>query len=608
MKWWMSVWMALAVVWTSLAATVQFDVQPDALRIGEAAEMTVTVRGIDNPPAPELPNIPGLRFSGPAVEHSYSMSMGPGGSSQQERAVTYRYRIIPLQPGEYIVGPLTYTVQGQSVELPARPLKVVSPGAAPEQETRQELSDLLFATVTVERPSVYVQEVFDLTISIYSRGLNLARDVSLMNMPDTGLVLQGFQEQRTTREVVRNDVYDVRRFRTKVRGLNAGALTFEPTLRVNLLVPRNDRRRGSLFDDQFFGGIFSQTEMHPIEIKPERLTVRVKPLPDADRPADFSGAVGQFAMDVSVSPTQTSVGDPVTIQMAVSGRGNIDVAPAPQIELGQDFRTYPVRMINKEIDGQQLAGRKVFEQIIIPRSEEIQEVPEVLFSYFNPETERYEIIRRGPTPLTVQAADSAPARVVAADTAPGDPRAQVIGTDILYLKPLPPRWQPAQGRPWYLRPAFLGAQGVPPLVLLALLLYAMRRKELDRNIAKARRQRAPRSARAGLRAAEHALRKRHRGEFFGAIWTALTSYFGDRLNLAPGEVTPDQVLALIERQDMAAERLDELRGLFALCEEERFGLSTRDDVPISDEELNAHREQLDRLNRILRACEKHARN
>ena len=39
--------------------SVSFDIQPRALRVGEAAQCVITVRGADNPSAPALPPMDG---------------------------------------------------------------------------------------------------------------------------------------------------------------------------------------------------------------------------------------------------------------------------------------------------------------------------------------------------------------------------------------------------------------------------------------------------------------------------------------------------------------------------------------------------------------------
>jgi hypothetical protein len=50
----------------------------------------------------------------------------------------------------------------------------------------------------------------------------------------------------------------------------------------------------------------------------------VLPLPSANRPVDFSGALGQFTIAAEASPDHVTAGDPITLRLTVTGEGNFD--------------------------------------------------------------------------------------------------------------------------------------------------------------------------------------------------------------------------------------------------------------------------------------------
>lgn len=580
------------------AASAEMDISPRAVSVGESAICSVTVRGLDNPPPPSLPAVPGLQISPVGTERSWSM--GPGG---QDSSVSFRFRVLPLQAGQFTIGPLAYEAGGQQIDIPAAGLEAVDQGAAaPAGGEGAQIADLLFATISAQPTNVYIQQVFDVVLSIYSRNITLGRDVELGNLPASGLSLPPFQELGSTREVVHNQIYDVRRFRCKAQALTAGAFTLEPNIRVQVVVPR-DRRRMSPFDDFFndpFGNPFmGRYQTQAVDLRAQPVALNVLPLPPPDGVPGFAGAVGRFAFDVQVRPAEVTAGEPVTLAMQIGGVGNIENIAPPAIAAGPDFRLYEPRQVSRDIDSARAGGRVVYEQVVIPRSDTNAQLPALSFSYFDPELGRYETVTRGPFDLVVHPATNGAGRVIQAAADGPEARTMILGSDIVYLKPAPARWpRPGNGPPN--RALFWGAQAVPALAVLGLFLAARRREQMSRDVARARRARAPRSARPALRRAERALAGDRRGEFVDALQAALAAYLGNRLNLPAGAVTPDVIMARLEPSALPAEWIARTRDLLSFCERERYGQGSG--IPEGDRALlSSH---LDGLRGILKACER----
>ena len=585
-------WMMAYAGWT---ASVEFDIQPRILRAGESATCMFTVRGVDNPPTPELPPVQGFRSSFAGTQQSYSFVNG-----QKDSSVTFTYQLVPVQTGKFTIGPFTYATPGQAFDLPAIDLEVVSPEspASPQGSAPPDSSELLFAVFSAETTNVYNQQVFDIVLSIYSQGLNLGNNISLMNMPSSGLSLQPFQELQGGRQIINNKVYDVRRFRAKVQALTAGTFRLEPTIQVPVLVQR-ERRGPPGFDSSLFQDFFGMVRTQPVHISPKPLEIQVNALPTEGQPPGFAGAVGKFAFEAQVKPTDVNAGDPITLTIQILGQGNLENISAPQFVAGDDFKVYEPRLVSKDSDPNRGIGRKTFEQVLIPRSEKVKELPALVFSFFDPEKRAYETISRGPYPIVVHPSSNATARILQAVPSHSEASTIILGTDIVYLKPAPAQWIPAPESLWYLHPVFLAAQLLPAAVLGLLFLAVMRREQLAGDVALARRHQAPRTARAGLRKAESAISKGDRKAFYEAIWETLSSYFGHRLNLAPGELSTEVVLSALNHEHMNASDTERIRVLFERCERARFGDVGADAVHEAQE-----RGILEELNQLLRKCER----
>ena len=567
------------LAFTAGAADISMDIQPRAIQLGEAAQLTITMSGRAQSAPPQLPGIPDFQILSGGTQTSMQIINGV-----QSASVSYTYQLLPTKTGHFTIGPFNYNDGGQSVQLPAIEIDVVSGTGG-----SGALSDQLFGRLEASSTNLFHQQSFDLTFLVYSRGVNLDRSLRVDNMPTTGLKVQELRELGSGREVVNNQLYDVRRYRCRVTALTSGRFTLAPTLRLGLVTQRQRQ-------DDFFAAFFGNgMESRPYDLATEPLLLNIKPLPENGRPAGYSGAVGKFAFDARISPTEVNAGEPVTLTTTLNGEGNLEVVGAPSVAAASDFRTYEPKMTVNEIDPERGIGRRIFEQVLIPKTDKASQLPAITFSYFDPEAGEYRTQTRGPFQMVVHASSNEAAQVVQGSAVRPEPSRVILGTDIGYLKPAPSRWRHLSETAWFQSPVFYGLQALPALALVAVFFRVRRRDELARDVSKARRQQAPKAARAALARAEKSLKEKQRRPFFEHLWEALAAYFGNRFNLSPGEVDRDVVLRHFA--DSAGDEVkQEIRDVFDACERERFGAGAAADAG-QDEAF------LERVRKLLNRCE-----
>lgn len=560
----------LATVAASAAVSVDFDVQPRVLRLGEAAQATVTIHGDRSPPEPPLGGLADCDVSGPSVNSQVSIVNG-----HMDQSVTFAYQIVPRHAGTIKIGPINYPIAGQTYQLPGLELTVTAPttASAPGDKQGVALSDLVFARLDLAPTNLYQNQTFELYLSILYRNIHLDSGFSLLNWQPQGLSLSSFKELPAQRVQMNGQVFETRQFRCQARALSAGSMRLAPTVRGALLVQREHRQRGGPFNDPFFdrffeNSMFNQPETRPIDIATQPLDITIKPLPETGRPPDFNGAVGQFTLNARVQPDDGAVGDPITLTAQIAGHGNFEAVAFPMMGNSELFKAYDAKLTTKELDETQSNGQKTFEQVLIPRSLEAKHIPPIGFSFFDPVKSQYITLRAGPFDLKLSPSASGTAFIASpGTTAPATP----TGHDIAYLKPAPTEWANSTAHESIQRPLFWPLQTIPPLAVMIAFVMARRRQLRTGDVRWARREQAPHSARRALRKAEDALRHTQREAFFEALAEALRSYFGNRLNLAPGDVTPDGLLQLLQEAQVEATLQEQVRGLFATCDQERFG-------------------------------------
>jgi len=241
------------------------------------------------------------------------------------------------------------------------------------------------AEISLDRTNVFVNEVFNLNLGIDATGVRISKDIQVLALPDKSKLLLGdFEELQPERRVQDNQIREIRRFRCRLRAMSPGVVELAPVLRARVITR-----------ERLFIGFTTVETPFDIHVKP--ITISISPLPEDGRPANFSGAIGQFTFDVQVSPTNLAIGDLVTVTMKIYGEGYLESMISPRISSGGNLRAYDPKPVAGGI------GEKVFEQTVIPQNTKAT-IPSVSFSYFEAKAAAYRTITRGPFDLSFHAA------------------------------------------------------------------------------------------------------------------------------------------------------------------------------------------------------------
>jgi hypothetical protein len=147
--------------------------------------------------------------------------------------------------------------------------------------------------------------------------------------------------------------------------------------------------------DEFMNdGARGVIEEHSFTLASKPITITVKPLPVANKPASFNGAVGKFAMQATCKSKSVAAGEQILLQIIINGAGNLTVINPPSINLPDGLEGFdPVtkEKIDKSI--YPLSGSKTFNYAFVAKDTGIYQIPSVVFSYFNPAENTYKTIR-----------------------------------------------------------------------------------------------------------------------------------------------------------------------------------------------------------------------
>jgi len=269
-------------------------------------------------------------------------------------------------------------------------------------------AEIAFMQVTPAKMSSYSGEIIPIEIKVYFREGIQANLNSLPQLQGEGFILQQLQrEPNRTREVVGNSRYTVLTWSSALSGIKEGTHQLSLEMDATLLLRQQQRVQrpqgmfgDPFFDDSFFNSFFGSYQEKEVKVASPKLELTVKSLPEEGRPDTFTGAIGDFRLHVEADPLEIAKGDPVTLTMTVSGEGNFDRVQTPQLQKAKGWKSYsPSSEFLK--DGSENRGKKVFEQALVAKDENLREIPEVAFSYFDPKTESYKELISAAIPLTM---------------------------------------------------------------------------------------------------------------------------------------------------------------------------------------------------------------
>ncbi|MCX7847836.1 MAG: BatD family protein, partial [bacterium] len=317
---------------------VTASVDRQSVAMGERLTLEIVVEGSQSASTPVFKELRGLRVvQGPATSTQVSIINGAMSSS-----VRFTYELVATGVGEQEIGPIEVRVGRQVYRT--TPMKIiVTEQARMGGGVGAQAGKAVFLVLQADRTNVYVNEQFVVTATLYYR------DVQVANVSQPEAALQGFevyeQGYQQGEAVINNLRYRYVRFPMIVFPLQAGRQRVGPVrMKVSVREPVASRARG-FFDDGFFGGglldeFFGRFQVVEHEIESDAVEVEVKEIPEAGRPAGYSGAVGEYELRAKVEPRSVQAGSAVTLTVELIGAGNINNVSMGMLTNAAELRVY----------------------------------------------------------------------------------------------------------------------------------------------------------------------------------------------------------------------------------------------------------------------------
>ena len=549
-------------------------IQPAQIQLGESAQFTITNLGDGTNPI-NIPVVSGLKFE--IIGRTREVQLINGTTLPSTSIII---RVTPQMAGIFTIPavtpkaqPLVLQVNGTassaSIPHPTRPTAPIPPppppifsGGSIPKGVRLTDDGSAYVRLTVPKRELYVGESVPVDIEVGLRSGFVASLNGLPKLTNDDFALNSLSRQpERTEKLINGEPFVLLTWRSTLAVIKPGAFSLSAEVPLTVKIRTRPKQESSLddrFGDPFWQNIFGATVPKDINVTSPAQELTVHELPAEGRPADFHGAIGTFSIASDVSPVKAEVGDPLTLRMRVTGSGSFDRVDSSMLDHLDQWKTYPPKSSFNTSDPLSFSGMKTFEQPVIASKAGVQELPGLTFSYFDPNTRRYETARSAPLTVSISPAlaDSRTAPEAPSSSLPESKYAAGLRPDHVETTAV------SSLIPLYLQPKFLAVPSIVVLAFAAGWASARRRRGVgDRESATDRI--ASRAAKRALAQMQGAARAGDAALFFESARTALQSELAAHWQLAPEEITTAEVEGRVGAEN-------DIRQLFALADEAKY--------------------------------------
>ncbi|WP_438479644.1 BatD family protein [Oleiharenicola lentus] len=372
-----------------LAQTVRWNPPGGQLGFNQVSELTLAFEDCEPDGDPRLPQITGL-------------SVGRPSQSSQTSIVNFKMTrsfslIFPVRPGTRAAITIpSFEVQTDkgAIRVPAANFTV---GDTPVGSSGLAIDDIAAASLATPKQTFWAGEVFPVNYSLNVLRRYYHSLASQVTWAPAPFVAEDWNKPEPNEVLIKGERRVVSDQTTRAYSKQPGTFTLKPASQmVNLMVGQSGF------------GFFAQASVEQRQLDTKPIDITIKPLPAA--PADFSGAVGNFAFVSKVVPTTAAVGEPVTWTLELTGTGNWpDITGLPQREASNDFQVVQPKSRRTMKDGALFEGSLTEDVVLMPTRAGTYQLAAVRFTYFDTKSGTYKTITSAPVTVTITAQAAQPA-------------------------------------------------------------------------------------------------------------------------------------------------------------------------------------------------------
>ncbi|CAM1371702.1 BatD protein [Tenacibaculum litoreum] len=519
-------------------------------------EFSINKQGADNFKAPNFTNF--KIVGGPSQSVSQSWINGKVSFNQ-----SYTYILQPKRKGEFNIPSASIEIDGETIK--SNPIKVIVLDAVevpknpndPNYIAEQNIH--LVAEISKSKP--YVGEGIYVEYRLYFSDNVGIYDNAITEAPQ----YNGFWNQEIKRNgmPVKTGTYNGETYRYAVlhKALliptTSGKLTIDP-MKMDIVVAVPTGRA------DFFGNVITRQVRK--EFSSAKKIVNAQALPLKNKPEDFTGAVGEFSFDVSLSKNTLKANESSQIKVSVNGKGNLKLFELPKVETPKELEVYqPERKENVRITGTGLSGSVTDNYTVVPQFKGKYRIPKTSFSYFNPKEKVYQTITTDDLYVDVLEGKEVPTNSDANTVVKQD--VKVTGSDFRYIQTTT-NLQPIKTDDFFKSTLFYILLLLPILTIPVGIFIQKKKEERDSDVLGNKLRKADKLAKKYLSEAQKQLGNKE--AFYEALERALHNYLKAKLGVETSDISREKITDLLANKNVSKETINSFIEVFNNCDFARY--------------------------------------
>lgn len=519
-------------------------------------EFSINKQGADNFKEPNFTNF--KIVGGPSQSVSQSWINGKVSFNQ-----SYTYILQPKRKGEFNIPSASIEIDGKTIK--SNPIKVIVLDAVDIPKNPNDPSYIaeqnihLVAEISKSKP--YVGEGIYVEYRLYFSDNVGIYDNAITEAPQ----YNGFWNQEIKRNgmPVKTGTYNGETYRYVVlhKALliptTSGKLTIDP-MKMDIIVAVPTGRA------DFFGNVITRQVRK--EFSSAKKIVNAQALPLKNKPEDFTGAVGEFSFDVSLSKNTLKANESSQIKVSVNGKGNLKLFELPKIETPKELEVYqPERKENVRITGTGLSGSITDNYTVVPEFKGKYRIPKTSFSYFNPKEKVYQTITTDDLYVDVLEGKEVPTNSDANTVVKQD--IKVTGSDFRYIQ-TNTNLQPVKTDDFFKSTLFYILLLLPILAIPVGIVIQKKKEERDSDVLGNKLRKADKLAKKYLSEAQKQLGNKE--AFYEALERALHNYLKAKLGVETSDISREKITDLLANKNVNKETINSFIEVFNDCDFARY--------------------------------------
>ena len=293
-------------------------------------------------------------------------------------------------------------------------------------------------------------------------------------------------------------------------------------------------------------------------------------MPEAGKPADFSGAVGRFNFTVTPSRTGLKNGESLDLNIKVTGTGNLKLFSLPKPVVPSSLEMYdPQHSENVSTPLSGMTGSISDKYTVIPQDKGNFPIKAMRFTYFDLGSGSYKTITSNDIMINVLddpgVASSGSTPIGAAKVAVTANKAFAFIKQKTTLKPI--KSDDFLGSGMFYLLLFLPFLGIP-----ALILFRKRKEAEDADVVGNKKKKSNALAKKYLSEAQKQINNKE--PFYIALEKAMHNFLKAKLSIETSEMSKDKITEILLSKNANSETVNEFITLTESCELARYAPST----------------------------------